>query len=385
VGAVAALGILDHAPAPYVGIGLLASILCFYSFRRVRSTTAKLLWLNLGIVMAFLCLYELRLVLGQGPTVRYDKSRGYEAETYFVDDADLGYAAKPSVRIQVSRLVGDRTIYDLTHTIDETGLRISPPVRTSPAPLGCLWFFGGSYTFGEGVEDDKTMPYRVGMKTKGAYVVRNFGFHGYGPHQMLAELQSGRSEDRAGCRPTHVIYQALVWHAMRSNGRSSWDTNGPYYVLDHQGRPRRLGSFLDQDLGRPPAWILRRLERSQIYLRHFAKYVDPYQFPLGRDDMRLMIAIVVESADEIARRFPGAEFHVLIWNFDEPPYLQMLVEGLAGRGITVELVSDAIPDYRTVPESTYRLDPLYDRHPTALAHDRIADYVVREILHQKVE
>jgi hypothetical protein len=49
--------------------------------------------------------------------------------------------------------------------------------------------FGCSFTFREGVEDREAMPYLVGELSK--YIVYNFGFHGYGAHQMLSALEYG--------------------------------------------------------------------------------------------------------------------------------------------------------------------------------------------------
>jgi hypothetical protein len=375
----AAYALLEVAEAPFVWIALLAVTLCIATFRRARSTALKMVCVNVAAAVAFLGAYEGYLTLTQERPLRYDDSRGYRRGSYFIDDPVLGYGAKPSARVSVSHLLGDEAIYDVTLTIDEHGLRVSPPVAPGAVPLGCVWFFGGSYTFGEGVEDDQAMPYRVGVRSGGRYVVRNFGFHGYGPHQMLAELQSGRTEARAGCVPTHVIYQGMVWHAQRAAGRAFWDLSGPRYVLDADGRALRAGTFRDQHFDRPPEWIRTRLERSQIYKKHLAKYVDPLQRPLGLDDVRLMSAIITASANEVARRFPGAEFHVLLWDVGGPPYADRIVDMLAARGIRVHRVSDAIPDFDSPSAPSYRLHQR-DTHPSAAAHDRIAAYVVGQIL-----
>lgn len=75
---------------------------------------------------------------------------------------------------------------------------------------GCVLFFDDSLTFGEGVNDNQTMPYRVGMRSAGALRVYNFAFHGYGPHQMLAQIELGVVRDTIDCLPDHAIYQAII-------------------------------------------------------------------------------------------------------------------------------------------------------------------------------
>lgn len=54
-----------------------------------------------------------------------------------------------------------------------------------------------------------------------AFVAIAFGFHGYGPHQMLSALESGLARSIADCDTRHVIYLALVEHVQRSAGLPS--------------------------------------------------------------------------------------------------------------------------------------------------------------------
>jgi hypothetical protein len=270
-------------------------------------------------------------------------------------------------------------IYDATYSIDERRMRIAPPVRSDGPPDGCLWFFGGSYTLGEGVQDNETMPYLVGLKTGGRYAVRNFAFHGYGAHQMLAQLRTGESEDRAGCEPTHVLYQGAIWHALRVAGRVSWGEDAPRFVLDDDGSLVHRGKVKDIDFGGPPEKVLKRLQRSEIYTKHLAKYVDPRKKQIDDEDVRLLFAVVEESASLIARAYPDAEFHVIFWDLNPWERNDLYVELLGRRGIPMHRVSAAIPDYEPPKDARYHVHPVAGP-PSALAHDRISDYVVREIL-----
>src|SRR5262249_50407028 len=135
------------------------------------------------------------------------------------EDELLGYAAvKGGTASHLGRFAG-QVLYAVTYTIDEHGQRMPPPFQV---PLGqdpsCVLFFGDSYTFGLGVNDTETMPYRVGGKSHGQYQVFNFGFPGYGPHQMLAQLQEGLVESVVRCTPRFVIYLAIRGHVARAAG-----------------------------------------------------------------------------------------------------------------------------------------------------------------------
>lgn len=375
---VCAGALIEYAPLPCLWVAAMVTFVCAWSFRRARTTAAKMVWLNIGVAVAFLGVYESHLTFRYQPVVAFDESGGYRGNQYFQPHDVLGYGSKASAHIAVSRTVDGEIVYDVENTIDETGLRISPPVRSDGRTRGCVWFFGGSYTFGEGVEDDETMPWRVGSKTQGDYVVRNFGFHGYGPHQMLAELQSGLTQERAGCEPTHVVYQAIIWHAQRAVGLAVWDKNGPRYLLDESQRLQRVGSFADIEWGGPPEWLSVRLGRSRIYLEHLEKYVNPKKRAIGNADMRLMVAIVAESAREVYRRFPRASFDVLLWEVYEHPLIDAANRAFAETHLSVHPVSEVLPNYIAERYTFHE----HETHPNARAHDEIADYVVREILNR---
>jgi hypothetical protein len=90
--------------------------------------------------------------------------------------------------VRARRRSDGRVVYDVLYTIGADGLRPTPGNPRAPAFL----FFGDSCTFGEGVEDDETMPVAFARALDVPANVRNFGFHGYGPHQMVRELEVGR-------------------------------------------------------------------------------------------------------------------------------------------------------------------------------------------------
>lgn len=369
---------------PYAWIAAVAVGLCVLSFKVARATFARLAWLNVAIVVAFLGAYESFLSSRHAPEMAYDKSRGYRPGTYFESNEVLGYGPMPSVRVSTSRFVDGEPIYDVAHTIDERRMRVSPPIPPGVPRDGCVWFFGGSYTFGEGVEDDEAMPYLVGIKSGGRYEIRNFGFHGYGPNQMLAQLRTGESEARAGCAPTHVVYQGGIFHARRSVGRVPWGPAAPVFVFDENGGLELWGKAEDYDFGGPSADMLSILGRSRIYKRHLAQYVDPYARPWSAADVEMMFALVEESASIVSRRFPEAEFHVLVWQTNPNwAYSQEYVAMLERAGIETHKISDAIEDYQRPRDPRYHLHS-HDGHPSVAAHEEISDYVVRNILGREV-
>jgi len=155
-----------------------------------RRSITRVAWLYVAVVAVTLGAAE--AYFWHADSFRLTPS--YSAK-YIVRDDVLGAAPTIGVTGRSRLLNGNEVIYDVAYTIGSDRLRVSPPVH-EPV-VGSVVFFGCSYTFGEGLPDDATMPYRVGVISGGKYQIRNFGFHGYGAHQMLSALEAGVVERRA--------------------------------------------------------------------------------------------------------------------------------------------------------------------------------------------
>ena len=90
-------------------------------------------------------------------------------------------------------------------------------------------FFGCSFMFGHGVEDDQTLPYYFVQEARGTFEGFNFAGDGWGPHQMLREIETGFVRRVAGT-PELAIYEAIPDHLRRVAGRAPWE-DGPKYDL----------------------------------------------------------------------------------------------------------------------------------------------------------
>ena len=159
-----------------------------------------------------------------------------------VKDEILGWAPAKGMRTRATQFQNGRPVYDVTQTIDSNGLRISAPAGKAP-PDGTVIFFGCSITYGEGLQDDETLPYQVCTQSRGRWRTVNFAFSGYGPHQMLAAIANGRVRCVVDSRPRYAIYVAILDHGARVAGRCSWQDGDPRYRLDPDGEPRLNGHF----------------------------------------------------------------------------------------------------------------------------------------------
>src|SRR5262249_18549157 len=149
---------------------------------------------------------------------------------YRVRDDVLGFAPAKGIRTRATRSFRGRQTYDVTYTIDSRGLRAAPAEGRSPPPDTVL-FFGCSFTFAEGLHDDETMASQVAIRSGGRVRTFNFGFPGYGPHQMLAAIEHGVVRRVVESPPRYAIYLAHADHVRRVAGLVSWGAHSPRYRL----------------------------------------------------------------------------------------------------------------------------------------------------------
>ncbi|HET6673719.1 MAG TPA: hypothetical protein VFG71_00195 [Nitrospiraceae bacterium] len=353
---------------------------------------SKAIWINVSAALLALALGEIYLW-----SSKIEKTNAYCCDDlYFIRDDDLGIVPRKNFAATHQKIVNSVPIYKVTYTIDANGLRIAPPYDVAHG-RGSILFFGCSYTMGDGVEDNETMPYLTGLLTQGRYAVYNFGFHGYGPQQMLAALETGRVQRIVTVSPRYIIYQAIPYHMERVAGLMTWFPHVPLYRRTDSGRvvpDGHVDSVADETRYSPIERFWRRqgptgeaisktLRRSYIY----DKFVRPLR-SLSDEDVRLFLDVVLQAKEEAARQYPQSEFHVILWDnmFVKHDFLQFLprvLETLRNKHVRVHLVSEIIPDYyESTPNTKYEIDR-YDNHPNPSTYRAIAAYVAKNILHEE--
>lgn len=268
-------------------------------------------------------------------------------------DHELGYALNPGARVSATRKWFDSTLFRVTYTITDAGVR-----RTRGNPLGDTWLFMGcSFTFGEGVEDDETLPARFSEQLGWKANVVNLGASGYGPHHMLRLLETGRLGG-VGPPVKHVIYQAIPHHVLRAVGRAAWDLDGPSYRIS--GDSIRFAGPFHGSAGIRALKILRRSDLGRLLDQRY-RDMDPSDAEID------LYARIVEKAAALAEKKLGARFSILFWDDDGNRTTKRIFD---------RLVSTGLPVIRTTSFLTRReLDSLrfpHDNHPMPEAFRRLA-------------
>ncbi len=373
---------LKYAAIPYLWIflSLSAALIVMAVMTRVR----RALWINLACITLVLSIFEYYFWTLEYVAVK--ESLVDERTFAEVPDDELGWAPQPDT-VSRQRLSHEgELLYDVTYTIGPNGLRVSSGStgdHDTPSEAECVLVFGGSFTFGQGLEDDQTLPSQINSKSTTPYRMYNFGVMGYGAHQMLSALQHGLVDDAVRCdraRVTQVFYQGISDHVRRAAGSAWWNTRGPRYRLTEDGGVRLDGRFEDDDDDDEDRSLAQLLGTQIIKSKIYGAVVEGrYVHKYSQKTIDLYLEIVDESRRFVRSSYPCAAFHVLWWDEDDIDN-RAAIDGLRNHGIDVRLMSDILPGYKADDlNEAYVLDEA-DTHPNALANDLIAQYVVREIL-----
>ena len=337
---------------------------------RFFSSCPRLTAVALGVIMALTLMGVLELIffgLNQNRCVNLYPSLVYSCK-FHQPDEPLGYKPVPQVRAEVTKKLNENIIYKTSYAFDACGRRITP-VGPPLERKKFIAFFGCSFTFGEGVREDETMPFYVGQLAPD-FKPYNYGFSGYGPHQMLAKLQQPDVELELPEGHGLLIYTFIDPHigraigSMREYNLCSHDM--PYFTINQQNELVKKGNFTT---GRPLLSLFYQIVGKLQFTKYFQLSIPPR---ITERHIRLTARIIEESCRIYRRRFPGSEFYMVI--FPRSNNFTGVTPGLRQAGVKVLDYSALIPPY---PQTGYAIE--HDGHPSPLAYRELAGRMVQDL------
>lgn len=271
------------------------------------------------------------------------------------NDAELGALPVPNATTRFREFLDGQLITDVRYTVDGTGLREIPHIAQDPRHK--VVFFGCSFMFGHGVEDDETLPYYFVEQARGTFAGYNFSGEGWGPHQMLREIETGFVRRTTGV-PDLAIYEAIPDHLRRVSGRAPWET-GPKYELCDQRGACYAGPFHGPNYESWRAWIDQSWTGRFLESRLVA--------PSEPSDIPLFLAVLERTRALLAQ--DGTRFVVVMW--DQNPLAAQLMRALQAHQFEVIAISSIFPsrDLQGAPLVQA------DHHPTPATNRAIAAYL----------
>lgn len=198
-------------------------------------------------------------------------------------------------------------LWNVNYSFNNNFRRIVPSTHEIEADR-FVAFFGGSQTFGSGLNDNETIPAQVQKYTKG-YRVYNFAYRGYGPHQMLRIIESGTLKDEIAESIGIAFYQYIDAHIARAIGKMSWirsrGADAPYYMFNSEHEVVQNGTF---GTGRFPEGLIYWLLGTSKILEYFNVDMPV----ITEHHHELVCGIVAKAQDEFLKQFPNSRFVVLL-------------------------------------------------------------------------
>jgi hypothetical protein len=265
-----------------------------------------------------------------------------------VNDADMMYRAKPGISYKWS----DHTNNDMDTakviTIDSLQRRITPHDFNKHKHA---IFFGCSYTFGDGLSDEHTIPYRFGQLDT-IYNAYNYALSGYGTAQMLEILQKNISSEIPE-KEGIGLYILIDHHKDRITDdpyTMIWGYDFPKYSLDEHLNLQREGTFYERSALEAMFWkgfgewnlwkpILniqkaRRAKKEKLNQKSTHPIVENklnYQFAnqielkSPHDHKYLLMSKIIKAAETLyLQQFPKGQFYVIIFPGESTAVLPFL-------------------------------------------------------------
>jgi hypothetical protein len=349
--------------------GLIAALLICSGLRSKKSFL-KYLFYNLSAVFIALFFFEAYGFLSGKNTASHTKFSG----TFFDNpnasgrkkEVGFGPREDTSLTATASRTNDDTLIYSVTYFL-EKGIRKTPGVNpSSPKPA---WFLGCSFTFGDGLNDDQTLPFYFNAFTNSRFHVMNYGFSGYGPHQAL-KITEEKIVNLNSPDSGIVIFSFVPDHFLRAAGKAAWDMYGPWYEVEN-GQLVYKGTFEDKHFFKP-GFFTKRIgslwQNSNLYRSVFAPAVK-------EKDIQRVIGILKKMTIELSQRH--LRFYTIVGLMDQSdPNTRLFYKELTQNNIPHFFIDSIIPGIRQ-NEKIYFFAG--DGHPRAVYNQRVAEFLSKHI------
>jgi hypothetical protein len=153
----------------------------------------------------------------------------------YIADSLLGYKNnQPALYTVLNSFPNGDTVYNTTYSIldDTISAGIHFNFRKGYRSDSCnkeVVFLGCSLTFGQGLTDTQSLPYRFGEAANVSTL--NMACIGYGIHQVYqlfnSKFSGQNNQDRI------FIYSFFYDHILRANGIYGWNNAGPFFDIEH--------------------------------------------------------------------------------------------------------------------------------------------------------
>jgi len=336
----------------YFAIYLLISVILINQYTKKN----KLIFLILFYIVLTISLFDFwKLKIKKEKTIYKIQS-----DVSYSISPDYGYHPKKNRIFSESIFKEKKKIDQIFYSINRYGHRITG--KNNKNSKTCIFFHGGSYTFGQMLNDENSLPYQFNKELNFKYKVYNLGFNGYGPHQFLRKLETKYLEDYKKCEESYIIYTFIPDHIGRAAGKRSWGDKSPRYILKNQK------IFFKGFFSNYPFKIkmkLRKNFRNSLFFRTFI--YDPNS--INKIDNKIFINILNEIEKKSKKIWKKTQFVYILWNIDK---------------INDKEIKDFFKNKKIIKVNNLNLKNIpttnkYDGHPSDQINKLISSTIVKKL------
>ncbi len=297
---------------------------------------------------------------------RTTRSLNYNTATPSVYAPTVGRQYSPNlIDIEHVDSVGTKVISRSKFSTDDHGRRVTPQLGNDQTKS--VLFFGCSFTFGRGLNDNETLPAYF-AKLVPDLKVYNYAVPGAGPQQMLRWLDSNLLPTTLQVPPKLAVYVFIPQHYSRVVGGFYESADAPFYSLE-EGHLKYNGFFSQ---ARPWRSALQKSIEDNPYYPLLTQILPAR---ISGSDEDLLCAIVTRAKDLFVQQFPGIDFVVANYalKYPSPPMTEALRRCAREQNLKLIEYEDLLPPSQAV------IDVKYDIHPSALSNKHFAEQLAKEM------
>lgn len=256
----------------------------------------------------------------------------------------------------------DKTLYDVRYTLDKYGHRVVA-IHTEK-PKADLLLFGCSYTFGHGLENEQTWPWKLSIDLGPDWLVTDYALNGFGAQQMLGMLEEHELEPLPQAPRREALFLSIRAHIHRHTGIYYSNKSIKYKLVDN--KLEREGYNTDSALHIIPS-LPFILNGSQC-ARGLAQYLAASYINKNQEELLATYAAMIIRSSQILKKEYGTRLTVLLW-----PDIEDLAPILEKENIPVLFARAFLKSWDSPNnEQEYQIVPKYEVHPNEKVTDELA-------------
>lgn len=275
----------------------------------------------------------------------------------------VGYQPAPNTVLTGESKNSRQTFYTYEAAIDGHSRRMAPCGGEPPNGSFAL-FFGCSFTFGDGLTDEQTLPARFCAQLPGVES-RNYAFGGYGVQQMFCHLIRPEIAGEVNAAAGLAFYVYIDHHLERLRGNVPWAEFSPRVDIEN-GLPVWKGPF-------KPSGPVEKFWAQADRLRLGKWFHEAFWRPSMTKSCRKFAQICAGSRNKLRNVWPDSDLRVVIFPHQTTAAIvahQLKLEGVACLDYSLLFAGSDIP-----------YEKLYfpDGHPTPENIEAVARQLAADI------